>query len=427
MSLLFTNSGCYIPGFFQLRIDTYNQIPPINEMDEDTLDVFFHEYVHFLQDVLTVAGYQNIYRLSEYVHSVVNRIYKLPDNLFPVPFPLNDNNDNVLANIGITKLTFGDAETIPSFGIKFIEQKRINNYEIKDINQVFIHTTAGEVRQFGSIAIKESMAYLLEETCGKLIKSPDYPYNSARKVAARYSSEISSDPVKLIALCDMSLLCSNPASVFIYFLNQVKKGNVSILTAEDIVNWFYGTTFKSYDGKDIRLIDNLSFMNEMAFKSLMSYVRVPELQSDFNRYFTILSLNSLKWRRSHKYFMIQLVRDGYIGHNNTFLELVKDFGFPMMSNLNNERFVIPHPLLNQDVNQFLAALREIILLLMVGKERECGLHEWCLKSPESSPNLRCRTAPWKKADEERLCPYALLWKHWGLAAYTPAFTDDETE
>lgn len=39
-------------------------------------------------------------------------------------------------------------------------------------------------------------------------------------------------------------------------------------------------------------------------------------------------------------------------------------------------------------------------------------------SPDGAPvDDRCDNAPWKRCNDEQLCPYGLLWKHWKLSGY----------
>jgi hypothetical protein len=47
------------------------------------------------------------------------------------------------------------------------------------------------------------------------------------------------------------------------------------------------------------------------------------------------------------------------------------------------------------------------------------MFDWCNKSPDLTPNELCKKSPWKKCEEKKLCPFALVWKHWNLAGRIP--------
>ena len=70
--------------------------------------------------------------------------------------------------------------------------------------------------------------------------------------------------------------------------------------------------------------------------------------------------------------------------------------------------------------EYFRAIREIEKLFEFG-QKQCTMMSWCHHSPGSTPNDLCEYAPWEKCKEERLCPYAFLWKHWKLASYEPKF------
>ena len=48
--------------------------------------------------------------------------------------------------------------------------------------------------------------------------------------------------------------------------------------------------------------------------------------------------------------------------------------------------------------------------------KQCSLRPWCEMSPDGAPvDERCNTSPWKRCNDDQLCPYGLLWQHWKLA------------
>lgn len=109
MKRLKTLLGYYIPTFFEMQVDSTDDNMIISKMSDIDATILFHEYIHFLQDFTTYYGLNNLYVQSEYIHSVVNRIYKT-NKQFAVPFEITDNNDNLLLNQQICNLTAGDTD-----------------------------------------------------------------------------------------------------------------------------------------------------------------------------------------------------------------------------------------------------------------------------------------------------------------------------
>ena len=80
MKRLKTLLGYYIPTFFEMQVDSTDDNMIISKMSDIDATILFHEYIHFLQDFTTYYGLNNLYVQSEYIHSVVNRIYKTNKN-----------------------------------------------------------------------------------------------------------------------------------------------------------------------------------------------------------------------------------------------------------------------------------------------------------------------------------------------------------
>lgn len=69
------NAGEYYPAFFEMRLKVDSMID-LNICSDSDFSLFFHEYVHFLQDLMTTYGLTNCYYVGEYIQSTVNDIYQ---------------------------------------------------------------------------------------------------------------------------------------------------------------------------------------------------------------------------------------------------------------------------------------------------------------------------------------------------------------
>lgn len=162
-----TELGSYIPSFFEMHVNTNCDDLTINKLPLKDMTVLFHEYIHFLQDFTTYYGLNSIYVYSEYLHSVVNRIYAI-STPFSVPFVIKDDIDNVRLNKQLQSLTQGDTEE--SVGVYeitdiYIDQDQLLSNPYMDYLECVILNPNGDFRSFGAIAIMESMAYIMERLC----------------------------------------------------------------------------------------------------------------------------------------------------------------------------------------------------------------------------------------------------------------------
>lgn len=101
------NRGEYIPAFFEMYLKIDGDID-LNTMSEKDFSLFFHEYIHFLQDITTTYGLTTCYAYGEYIQSVVNDIYEKGRQEFEVPYIYIDNKDNIRLSEQIQNLTLGD-------------------------------------------------------------------------------------------------------------------------------------------------------------------------------------------------------------------------------------------------------------------------------------------------------------------------------
>lgn len=418
-----TELGYYIPSFFEMHVNTYCDDLTINKLPLKDMTVLFHEYIHFLQDFTTYYGLNAIYTYSEYLHSVVNRIYGIKTKGFPVPFNITDNTDNVLLNKQILNFTQGDTEECSPFSVDEVEEdvdELLPNAFMKNVPNVILNLN-GDLRVFGAIAIMESMAYLMEQLCSPVgyEKSPDFPYRSAELVADYYVKDFSENPLMVLALCDMSLQSSNPGACFVRVMKGIRDGNVVFEKPEDIYDHFYNQISVTAYGTESTLISHFKMLLSIVQNCMKSYLRDMPILKEYYDWIDHLVKFAINWREHDRYFLLKMARQNDLVNNGCWGYAVHEVGAPLMVNNNGDYFKIPQSgsILGMDVEYF-QAIRQIETLFETGKSA-CEMYNWCIKSPNATPNELCKTTPWSKCQEERLCPYALLWKHWNLKDRAP--------
>ena len=425
MIILKTLLGSYIPTFFEMHVATRDDDMTINKMSDGDATVLFHEYIHFLQDITTFYGLNNLYVQSEYLHSVVNRV---KGNLqFQVPYMIRDNKDNVLLNQKICRLTNGDSEESSFYLVHSVDEWSddladdfISNPPISEIKNIVLNQN-DNMRSFGAIAIMESMAYILERLCSPnaYVSSPDYPYRAAELVAIYYDAKFGNDLLRVLALCDMSLQNSNPGLCFVNIMKLVGEGKLLFDTPESIYDYFYNRRVKSVYGRVTSWQDSYNKLLDQVDTCLQDYIKGIDSLKSYHEWINHLVDFSRDWRNNDRYFLLKMARKNDLKKNDCWGYAVARIGSPLMVNANNHYFKLPYDGMQEGESvEMYAALKEIYKLFLEGN-KPCGLLTWCNDSLESTPNELCNTAPWKKVGETKLCPYAFFWRHWGLTGCEP--------
>ncbi len=425
MTILKTLLGSYIPTFFEMHVATRDDDMTINKMSDGDATVLFHEYIHFLQDITTFYGLNNLYVQSEYLHSVVKRV---KGNLqFQVPYMIRDNKDNVLLNQKICRLTNGDSEESSFYLVHSVDEWSddladdfISNPPISEIKNIVLNQN-DNMRSFGAIAIMESMAYILERLCSPnaYVSSPDYPYRAAELVAIYYDAKFGNDLLRVLALCDMSLQNSNPGLCFVNIMKLVGEGKLLFDTPESIYDYFYNRRVKSVYGRVTSWQDSYNKLLDQVDTCLQDYIKGIDSLKSYHEWINHLVDFSRDWRNNDRYFLLKMARKNDLKKNDCWGYTVARIGSPLMVNANNHYFKLPYDGMQEGESvEMYAALKEIYKLFLEGN-KPCGLLTWCNDSLESTPNELCNTAPWKKVGETKLCPYAFFWRHWGLTGCEP--------
>lgn len=425
-----TNRGEYIPAFFEMYLKIDGEID-LNKLSEKDFSLFFHEYIHFLQDITTTYGLTTCYAYGEYVQSVVNDIYAKGKAAFEVPYIYDDNKDNIRLNEQVQCVTLGDWNT----NIKTLDNVKVfsDDFELEfgkeqnlpSIPTVCIQANENDFISFGASAIKESIAYIMERCCCKEYeKSDDFPYSSAEKVASAIFPEFGQKTLNVLALADCSLMFSNPGHVFIQMLYQFRDKQYNPVKAQDI----YSQLKKAKVSTGIKIFDFFEDIANEARKKLKSYYMVPnhpELHKAYHEWVDTVIDTALRIRKQTPSYLLDIITESPVSSSKLFMEIVNDLGTPMMKNKQKDYYTIKPKGKNGWSVEVMKSVHQIYRILHDGNF-QCSLYPWYLQSfhahPEEKLNPtadKCLYTPWVRASEKELCPLGLLWKNWNLELYHP--------
>lgn len=415
--------GSYSPAFFKMKVNVDGEIN-LNTMAPRDFSVFFHEYIHFIQDFTTAACCRRIYVYGEFVRQCIKQI-TAGSKVFSVPVPVPELENNVMPNIDVMNRVEGDVEDMSVVVIKDIDtfpekivDKNGNNLKFETL----VVTTMGDTPiSVGTYAIKESMAYLVEQLCtSDHENSPDFPYNIARLICDYMLGDNTVDDLKLLALCDISLLTSNPGMSFYRNVCKIRDGVMVLNTSEDAYDYFYQSRSITYDtGQVVLSITDYMQSAFLAHETLKQYYALERLQ-DLNEWLEKVFLIGVTFRMKRPYFMLEMARGAKDKANGVLQFFAKEIGSPLIENNQGHMFKLQLPG-GEPPTEYLYVLQQIYTLFKEG-EKACALKPWCTIKPgvpQAPADSRCDSAPWSRCRDTNLCPYALFWHHRKLSGFTP--------
>lgn len=409
--------GNYRSSFFIMSVPTKADLN-IRDMEERDFAVFFHEYIHFLQDITSFYGYMGIYSHGEYIRRVLNDLYAMPREV-SMPLAIEDKGDFVLLNKEIAVFSLGDKVDFDFVAMKdaskdiFIENYSLTGqFSIPELHIKAVTNQGEEEIIVGAYAIRENMAYLLERRCTtKYKRSSQFPYQIVEILANLMCPGMLTD-LDLIALCDIALQCSVPGHGLYMMLKAICEGNLKIGKPEDIYDFFFSKKTK-FLGKEMDTTCALKVAATMAIDHLLSYVKIEQLSEEYQDWINFTLQAGVGMRVKLPYFFLDMARGKRDKDNEILKYIAKNIGSPQMLNVLGKRFqlVTDRPICRFE---YLEVVNDIERLFEYGNI-ECSLKLWCGTSPDgANVDERCENAPWTRCNDANLCPYGLLWRHWNL-------------
>lgn len=434
----------YVPAFFRMKVGTKDSLLDLNKLDERVFLFYYHEYIHFLQDVTTTYGLMHISNVSYYIRDAVYCIEHGGQKKFSYPHKIQQKGDFGYANHRMWRVYSGSPiePMYEKVSVDKIDPQKIQVLGA-DLESVFIDITDLKTGTqypylvFGASVLKESMAYLCEHYVYEPVykrygtpypAAPDYPYNICTKIAEKLYPEIAAWPPVLVGICDMSLMNYNPGLMYIRLIEHFK----SIALHEKCDDFSSINDFIAYLYKE-----GLSFISghQYDFDQMQQYV-ASEMDEYFkceqfegnNRWVNTVLNRAAELRSKIPQFMVDIMLYGQgqdVRQNRCFAEIFKYLGSPLIFNDNDEASFNPPS--GFDTTHFMPelfwAIQQLFGIFQEGKSRlPCQLKNHCLISQPKGVSVvdgRCVNAPWDRSCDANLCPFAIMWRHWGLTGYEP--------
>jgi len=430
----FASIGYYEPGFIHLRVNTDKSLSDINKLKDDPSTIkyysnFFHEYIHFLQDITTTHGLLNFINAIEHIRNSNKIILQDAKSEFNIPLKQN-NHYNLLTNTQLRKIYYGDsayAEDVAYLSYKSHIEKVVTNIgETLDVDKYIIDYYDNKAQtkmhfHFGSRCIKEYMTHALQNKLFPGTKHAAIPYNIVELIIQKEYPILLNDKSLIIALCDISLMSYHPAQFFFFNIERMKNETEWTPTDVDSIYRFaYDDLTFNHNGQVenvYSLYDKISNDALGCFKDSLA----ADIFQDNVAWFEEILKEAKTLRFSSLEFFNHLVdSEGIL--SNKFISILRKMGSPFMTNVLNEGFFMPpEKLLGLDIQPYYPKVFQAIILTY-GGYKNCNLYDFCdSRKDKKITNSYCSTSPWLRIKEPEGCPYSLIWHTWGLDNKTPKF------
>jgi len=431
--------GSYEIGLMKLLVNTEDDLQDLNKLRDpdfsaDWLPTFFHEYVHFLQDVSTTQGLLNFILQIEELRNVSKVIRDSNDLTFHVPLIIN-NEYNFPTNIELLSIYKG-----VSSGQNIQYELRSAAYEsysfemidITTANQDKLHIPKYTVKyldtgaqsyvkcHFGSRHIKEYMAHALQTQFATDTHHEDIPYKLAEQILEKEAPMLAKDVSLMVAFCDACLMNFHPAELFFKSIERLKLiPNIEFNDVQSVYD-FIQTGWENCEPKQFgKTVNDVYgyFCNEAINRFNDSLKGV--IFERNRTWFTEIIENAKNLRFNQQGFITQLV-ESPSKLSLKFFEVLALVGTPYVTNSKGKGYFIPPITIS-----CLAIEPEFLKVFQAVRRtfqghKQCSMHKHCSAEPSTDiTNELCITTPWERVNDTNLCPYAQLWKTWDFAGKTP--------
>jgi hypothetical protein len=433
--------SCYYrPAFFKMKIDLHTDLSNLNEISDGAFSLYLHEYIHFIQDISTIYGLMNISTINYYLQDCAHRIHKEGLKEFQVPFSLrNDKDDFGFNNFQLRPIYIGSPINPKHTFISIDSYQLINNKfgsgELDIVQEVLVYFTNNESSdlqsfKLGGNHITEGMAFLCESYIysdilsqqGHTITADEYPYKVVKKLAEQIYPELSNYDILIIAICDNSLMTYHPGLSYVRLLEELKR--IDFINRysenEEIITELYKIAIPFLKG------------NHYDFNIILDTVR-SEIKKSFkvehfegnNQWIDIIFDRIKAFREKRPEFLIDIILLGDPKKNELFGAFHKLIGSPLVINADYEGTIsIPTGFDPKNFHPYLFwAINQLLRIFSDNKPTPCELIDYCKKSKVVDEKIiiddRCYNSPWKRYNDDNLCPMGIMWKHWSLAGFEP--------
>jgi len=340
----YTTLGFYEPSVFHLHTLGDGKIDKMNKWSNKQKSTFLHEYIHFLQDISTVQGLQNIYIGGEYLRFVTKKIKS--QNGTPITTPVSPfvSGQNIGSNWKVKIYTMGNLTIVRRAISKRIDNtKSVTDEQTSNVIQIPVikvlcqknDTKTIEI-DFGAIQIMEGMAKQIQTLVYPTATScfPYNPYYIAKDVADMVMPQISSKPRVLVALYYYALQSSNPGNAFVRYLEEkVNQGyDFNTLTKDIVYKDLRNVTINNVVMGNTSFSTAFNELGRYALGVFKDYTSGIWIWRNLDVWLNHIISNGKTLALNNQSVFDDIISGGDIVNNYAFQYMIDTFGTPLTTN-----------------------------------------------------------------------------------------------
>ncbi|MCX2582710.1 hypothetical protein [Pedobacter sp. MR22-3] len=428
----FASSGTYLPSFFKMEIGSEESFLDIQNLSEKAASTYFHEYMHFIQDVSTFHGLSNIIRMGEYIHHC-REIIENGSTVFSVPIHPAQLDPGVKVTTDITNKLLGSVHNIVGqVDIEHVELRKTSviTSEQANIPELIITFNDGRHYTFGSLAVSESMAYIAEKILFPAsVLAPTLPYHAAELLSRFLFPEFAVDKLNIFALCDISLMTAEPGPKFYQNLLKLRDSAYTNGNPKKIYEYFSNDIF-FYQNQKLARIQMLSALGQIAKCYLAGYFPSKMFKANIEWMDHIID-HGLGLRNRNIAFPLDIVLHGSFYDNPELKLTMRNIGGPLQLNAKSSgTFIVIEELAGKYIQPDLNWAIANILKILIGIQVPCGMKSFCRASAVAGgvpdyTNALCDINPWFRAYQDLDCSMTRVLKMWQLNRKIPNTVQSE--
>ena len=398
--------GVYYPGTFLIGISKkFFDGMKYSDFTQDEMATFVHEYIHFLQDISTVAGGMNYNHKAKLLQLHFSMFQKNAVVNLPVDLE-NCGVDNAYAQTELLSFYEGDAleKKIHHINKVTCEKEELmteilrsesSTYPGDDIYQICIYYNDSDMPTvFGSHYVKESMAYLIERYLfGAEERKKEFPYNACEMVCEYLYPELLSTPEIIVAICELSLMHYHSGFEFFMLVSHLAKEGIHFKNLEEFYDYFDAAAKAFLENHKV-LLDEIDDNVNVMYPKGFPYMFVP------NEYVKAYFEAGYSMRRHNHFFISALFREKMPVER--IISWVDTFPLPMFLD------DIKHELYGAIDNLSMMPVPLAILQFFMTPSKGCPLLEYCRYSRiDVAEEAICTAKPWEQCNKDVQCPMAI--------------------
>lgn len=433
MKLFDQNTSFYMPAFFKIKLATSKQFEDVFGSEVEA--VFFHEYLHFLQDVLTTYGLTNMSKVFNCIKDLYHQVAKMKseDDFIlarPIDFSgtteINDELFALYLKYTNTKILSVDTEVCNIL----ITQKSPYGDSGLLVNEYCIELSDGNKYYLGAHAIMECLCHTVQKKVYNSKYTLQVPYDLPLLVWNYYFKnlpEIKNNMNLFLDLLEFSLQFYHPAEILFKTIDILL--NKSAVKFDIIESCFYNQlirTWNSSDGENC---------NELYEKSLETVVKdvngtlVSDVYIQYKNWIIQVLQNSNSYKSKNKFFFSKLYNMSIYEARQFISYMFDKIGLPPVYNKNGIIFIkgvieeqrkvlSPFAYISFFCSQALLSVYSYLRGFSKGCDED--MRQSCIyinnatKFDVYNVDDKCTSAPFEKFNLVRMCPFTAVWNTLGL-------------